>query len=48
MIQIKEKDDYNQNILLINFLNSHITKCKKPDCNSKLLSINLPKRRKSF
>ena len=47
MIQIKEKDDYNQNIFLINFLNSHITKCKKPDCNCKLLSLNLQKEEKA-
>ena len=43
MIQIKEKNDHNQNVLLINFLNSHIVKCSKPDCNCKLLSSILRK-----
>ena len=41
MIQIKEKNNEKQNILLINFLNLHITKCNKLDCNCKLLSAVL-------
>ena len=43
MIQIKEKNDHNQNVLLINFLNHHIVKCSKADCNCKLLSSILRK-----
>ena len=43
MIQIKEKNDHNQNVLLINFLNLHIIKCAKADCNCKLLSSVLRK-----
>ena len=43
MIQIKEKNNHNQNVMLINFLNSHIIKCNKVDCNCKLLSSILRK-----
>ncbi len=43
MFLIKEKNDGNQNILLINFLYSHITKCNKLDCDCKLLSTMLQK-----
>ena len=43
MIQIKEKNNENQNASLINFLNLHITKCSKTDCNCKLLNAVLKK-----
>ena len=43
MTQIKEKNNDNQNVVLINFLNFHIIKCNKPDCNCKLLSTILSK-----
>ena len=38
MVQIKEKNEHNQKLLLINFLTLHIKKCNKPDCNCKLIS----------
>ena len=41
MIQIKEKHNEKQNMLLINFLNVHINKCNKIDCNCKLLNAVL-------
>ena len=41
MIKIKEKNNEKQNILLINFLNFHINKCTKIDCNCTLLNAVL-------
>ena len=47
MIQIKEKDNHNQRTFLVNFLNIHIKKCNKPDCNCKFLSEALLKEEKT-
>ena len=39
MFKIKEKNDYESNVLLLNFFNQHINGCNKINCNCKLLNM---------
>ena len=41
MTKLPEENNFNNNINLINFLNVHIKKCKKVDCNCNLLNLFL-------